>query len=78
MLAAIDFESLGQVIWVSCVASICVSVLYSLVLYSGVKSVEARREGHGAAGLAYGALAVLAMLVFLGGLVLGFVVMLNK
>jgi len=78
MLAVIDFHGLGQVIWVSLVAGVSVMVLYSFVIYAGVKSSEARRSGRGAAGFAYAALAGFAMAVFLGSTVIGVVVMLSK
>ncbi len=78
MLAAIDFDGLGQVIWVSSLASIAVTVLFSIVIYGSIKAGDARRSGQSAPALAYGALAVLAMVVFTGAVVLGVAVMLNK
>ena len=76
MVAAIDFHALGQVIWVSFVAGVGVTVLYSFVIYSSGKSAEARRAGNG--GALYASLAVLAMLVFAVAVVVGVTVMLSK
>jgi hypothetical protein len=78
MLAAIDFKGLGQVIWVSAVVGVAVTVLYSVAIFSFGKAGEARRSGQGGASLAYSALAAVALLVFAGSVVLGLVVMFKK
>ena len=77
-MAAIDFHALGQVIWVSIVAGVGVTVLYSIVIYSADKAGDARRDGQDGAALAYGALAILAMVVFSVAVVAGVIVMLRK
>ena len=76
MLGAIDFHALGQVVWVSFVAGVSVTVLYSFVIYSSGKSAEARRAGGG--GAAYATVAVLAMVVFAVAVVVAVTVMLKK
>ena len=48
------------------------------MIYGSIKAGDARRSGQSAPALAYGALAVLAMVVFTGAVVLGVAVMLNK
>jgi hypothetical protein len=78
VLAAVDFHALGQVIWVSFVAGVGVTVLYSFVIYSSGKSAEARRSGESGVAAAYAAVAVLAMLLFAAAVVFGVLVMLNK
>jgi len=77
-MGAIDFHSLGQVIWVSIVAGVGVTVLYSLVIYSVDKAGDARRQGQEGSALAFGFLAVGALVVFLGVTVFGVIVMLRK
>ena len=77
-MAAIDFHALGQVIWVSLVAGVGVSVLFSLVIFGADKAGDSRREGQDSQALAYGALAVVAMVVFSVAVVLGVIVMLRK
>ncbi|MEO8687914.1 MAG: hypothetical protein ABI611_06810 [Solirubrobacteraceae bacterium] len=77
-MAAIDFHALGQVIWVSLVAGVGVSVLFSLVIFGADKAGDARREGQEGQALAYGALAVVAMVVFSVAVVVGVIVMLRK
>ena len=78
MLAAVDFHALGQVIWVSAVAGVGVTVLFSFSIYAFGKADEARRGGADRAALGYGTLAVLALVVFAVTVVVGVAVMLNK
>jgi len=78
VLAALDFHAIGQVIWVSLVATISATVLYSAAIYGFGKATEARRAGEGLAGAAYVALAVVSLVVFLGFVVIGVTVMLHK
>ncbi len=78
MLGAIDFHAIGQVIWVSLVATVGVTVLYSLAIYGFGKATEARRRGQESAATGYVALAVTALVVFAGFVVVGVTVMLHK
>ena len=78
MLGAIDFHAIGQVIWVSLVATVGVTVLYSLAIYGFGKATEARRSGQESAAAGYVALAVTALVVFAGVVVVGVTVMLHK
>jgi hypothetical protein len=77
-VAVIDFHALGQVVWVSLVAGVGVSVLFSLVIFGADKAGDARREGQEGQALAYGTLAVVAMVVFSVAVVVGVIVMLRK
>jgi uncharacterized membrane protein len=78
VLAAIDFHALGQVIWVSLAAGVSVTVLFSVVVFASDRADESRRDGAGGQAAAFGALAVIALVVFLGSVVYGVVVMLKK
>ena len=77
-MAAIDFHALGQVIWVSLVAGVGACVLFSLVIFGADKASGARRDGEDSQALAYGALAVAAMVTFSVVVVVGVIVMLRK
>lgn len=77
-MAAIDFHALGQVVWVSLLAGVGVTVLFSLVIFGAGRAGEARRGGDGGQAAAFGALAVLAMLIFLAAVVFAVTIMLNK
>ena len=71
-------EDILQLIAVSLVAGIGITGSYSLVVLGVGRSAEARRSGSSAASLAYGALAVLFLLVFAAGVVLAVRIMLTK
>ncbi len=77
-MAAVDFHALGQVIWVSFVAGVGVTVLFSLVVFGAGKAGEARRAGQGTEAATYSALATGAMLVFAAAVVFAVSVMLDK
>jgi hypothetical protein len=77
-VAAIDFHALGQVVWVSLLAGVGVTVLFSLVIFGAGRAGEARRGGEGGQAAAFSALAVVAMLLFLAVVAFGVTVMLKK
>ena len=77
-MAAVDFHALGEVIWVSLVAGVGVTVLFSVVVYGADKAGVARRSGLDGQAAVYAALAILAMLIFLAAVILAITVMLNK
>jgi hypothetical protein len=58
-LASIDVGLLFEVVWASALAGAVVSVLFALVVLFGARSAEQQRAGHGAAAMAYGAVAAL-------------------
>jgi hypothetical protein len=78
VLAAIEWDKLLEVVWVSMLAGIGVTGVYSLIIYGGSRAAEARRAGAGGAATLYGALAVAAVLVFAGGLIFGVAIILSK
>jgi hypothetical protein len=75
---AVDSHLLLQVIWVSFAAGVGISTLYSLVILGGARAADARRAGNGTAAAAWAALAVIAFLLFAGGVALGVQVMITK
>ncbi len=77
-MGAVDFHALGEVVWVSLVAGVGVTVRFAVVVFGAGKAGEARRGGQRGQAAAFSALAVLAMLVFLAAVVLAVTVMLNK
>jgi hypothetical protein len=78
LVFAVDTHLLWQVIWVSALAGVGISALFSLVILGGSRASDARRAGQGGAAAAYAALAVVAFLLFAAGVVLGVQVMLTK
>ena len=77
-VAAIEFSKLFEVVWVSLLAGIGVTLVYSLVILGAARSSEARRDGRGSAALGFGVLAGLAFLLFGLGVVYGVQIILNK
>ena len=76
--AEVDAAGLIEVVWVSLVAGIGVTLTFSLVVLGGARSATARREGRDGEALAYGGLTALALAVFVAGVVLGVNIMLSK
>ena len=76
MLAAVDFNGLAAVGWVSIVAGVGVTVLFSVAIYGFGRADEQRRAGE--ATLGYVALAVVALVIFGAAVVYGVAVMLEK
>jgi hypothetical protein len=75
---AVDGGLLVQVVWVSLVAGVGISVLFSLVILGTAKAGDARRAGHGVATVAYFTLALLSFAGFAGGVVLGVQTLIEK
>jgi hypothetical protein len=78
MLAAIAWGDLFEVVWVSFAAGTGITAIFSLVIYAGGRSADARRAGNGGAATLYAGVALLAFALFLVGLVIGVTIMLKK
>ena len=78
MLAAVNVGDLVEVVWVSVLAGVGVTLTFSLVVLGSGRSEQARRTGHDGAAIAYATLAGVAFLVFVAGLVAGVNIMLAK
>jgi hypothetical protein len=75
---AVEAGDIFEVIWVSIVAGVFVTVAYSLVVVGTARSAEARRGGRGSAALGYATLAVIAFAAFAATVVYGVHIMLTK
>jgi hypothetical protein len=73
----VELGQIVEVIWVSLVASLLGTALFALVILGSARATEARRSEAGP-GAAYGVLAALALACFLGVVVFGITVILNK
>jgi len=67
-----------EVVVVSLIAGVAITIAYSLVVLGTSRSAEARRAGQTGGVIGYGALAVVFLIVFLGGFVFAIEVMLSK
>jgi hypothetical protein len=75
---AVDGHLLVNVVWVSLVAGVGISALFSLVILGGARASDARRMGRDGAAAGYAVLASLAFLLFAAGVVLGVQAMVTK
>jgi hypothetical protein len=76
--AAIHWGTLGEVVLVSFVAGIGVTLIFSLVILASARATEHGRAGHSGAALGFGLLAALAFVLFGAGIALALSVMLGK
>ena len=75
---AVDGHLLVQVVWVSLLAGVGISVLFSLVIVSAAKAGDARRSGRGGPAAVFAALAVLTFALFAVAVGLGVQTMIEK
>jgi hypothetical protein len=75
---AVDTHLLWQVIWVSLLAGVGISALFSVVILAATRAGDARRAGRRGAAAGLGALALVAFLLFAGGVALGVQAMITK
>ena len=78
MFASLQAGDILEVIWVSLLAGIVVTVAYSLVIFGGARWAEARRNGASSAAIDWAGVAVLAFAAFAGTVVFGVHIMLSK
>jgi hypothetical protein len=76
--AAIHWDTLLEVVWVSLVGGVGVTAVFSLVILASARATEHSRAGRSGAALGFGGLAVLALCAFGAGIALGVQVMLEK
>jgi hypothetical protein len=76
--AVVDGDSLLQVIWVSIVAGLGLTLVFSLAIASGARAGQARRSGAGAAAIAWYVCTGLCGLLCGAAVVIGVLVMLSK
>ena len=78
MLAAVEFNQLLDVIWISLVAGIVVTAAFGFVVRESARSAEARRAGESGSAALHATLAVLFFVAFAAFVVVGLVIMLRK
>jgi hypothetical protein len=78
MLAAVKAGDIFEVVWVSLLAGVFVTVAYSFVVLGLARSAEAARGGRNPAAVAYAGMAVVAFTLFAGSVAYGVHIMLSK
>ncbi|HET6506146.1 MAG TPA: hypothetical protein VFG42_05115 [Baekduia sp.] len=78
MLATIEWDKIGELLYVAPLAGLAVAISYSLMLVGWARAGEARREGAGGTALAYSALGTVATIAFLAVVVFGVTIIVKK
>jgi hypothetical protein len=76
--AAIDWGKLLELIWAGAVAGLAVAIAFAVMILGATRATDARRADRGAVAMGFAALAVLAGLLFAGGVVFGISVIVSK
>lgn len=77
-LGVTDWDALLEVIWVSLVAGIGVTVAFAFGLLGTTRWVDLNRRGRGGEAAIFGLLGVAGLALFLAAVVFGIVAMVNK
>jgi hypothetical protein len=75
---AVDGHLLLQVVWVSLVAGVGISTLFSFVILGTARASDARRAGRAGAAIAYATFGLFSLALFAVGVVLGVQTMVSK
>ncbi len=79
MLATlIEWDALLKVIWMSLVATIGITMVFSFAIVGAAGFSESRRDGRRGAAVAFAVLAAVALTVCIAAVVFGLVVMTSK
>ena len=78
LTAAIEWDKIGQLLWVAPLAGLAVAISYALMIVGFSRADEARHGGGGAAAMAYTLLALLSTAAFFGVVIFGVVVIVKK
>jgi hypothetical protein len=78
MAFAAEAGQIVEVIWVGLLAGVGITAAYSFAVLGLASSAEASRAGRRGAAFGYGALAVVSLVLFAGGVVVGVHIMLSK
>ena len=78
MLATIEWDKIGELLWVAPVAALAVSLSFSLMIMGSARASEARREGAGGTAMLYSVVALLSTVGFVAVVVFGVVVIVKK
>ncbi len=78
MLATIEWDKIGELLWVAPVAALAVSITFSLMVMSSARATDAQRAGAGTAAMLYSIVALVSGLAFAAVVVYGVGVIVNK
>ena len=76
--ATIEWDKIGELLYVAPLAGLAVSISYALMIVGWARADEARQSHAGGRALAYSALGAVATIAFLGVVIFGITVIVNK
>jgi hypothetical protein len=76
--AAIDWDSLLQVVWVSILVGIGVTVVFAVAIYGATRAVDLGRDGRTVEAGMFGVVSVAAVIAVAAAVVLGILGMTDK
>jgi hypothetical protein len=78
MLGVIEWDKIGELLWVAPVAALAVSLSFSLMIMGSGRATEARRTGASTTAMLYSFVALVATACFVAVVVFGVVVIIKK
>jgi hypothetical protein len=78
VLSVIEWDKIGELLWVAPLAALAVSITFSLVIMGSARASDARRAGAGTTAMLYSVVALLGTVGFTAVVVFGVVVIINK
>lgn len=78
LLGVVELGQIVEVIWVSLLAGVGMTAVFSFVVLGTGRSSESRRAGSRAGTIGYGVLAAISLVAFAAIVVLGVEIMLSK
>jgi hypothetical protein len=78
VLSVIEWDKIGELLWVAPLAALVVSITFSLVIMGSSRASDARRAGAGTTAMLYSVVALLGTAGFTAVVVFGIVVIINK
>jgi hypothetical protein len=78
MVGTIEWNKIGELLWVAPVAGLAVAVTFSLLIMGAARADDARRAGAGGTAAVYSVVALVAGLAFCAVVVYGVLVIVNK
>ena len=78
MLAEIDWDTIGELLWAAPLAALAVSITFSLMIMGSARATDAQRAGAARTAMLYSVVALVSGLAFAAVVVLGVAVVVNK
>ncbi len=78
MLAVIDWDKIGELLWAAPLAALAVSLSFSLMIMGSARATDAQRAGAGTTAMLYSVVALVSGLAFAAVVVLGVAVIVNR